>query len=173
MRDGFAPPLQGAAKRGRGKIKSMTNLTRSTQILVNTNLQKAFDYVSDLTKHPEWSGGELKIEAVSSEPIQVGKKYLSKGEVAIQKDRPNTLRVTEYESPHTFGFVANDPDFGDVFHTFTFVQKENGVLVTRTMKLNVNPFIAFGFTFFVYPLIGNPSMKKAFANLKAKLESQR
>ena len=65
-----------------------------------------------------------------------------------------------------------------LFRTLTLgvralVQNENGVLVTRTMKLNVNPFIAFGFTFFVYPLIGNPSMKKAFANLKAKLESQR
>ncbi|MBX3038358.1 MAG: SRPBCC family protein [Anaerolineales bacterium] len=149
----------------------MPTLTRSIQILINTNLQKAFNYVSDLTKHPEWSGGELKIEAVSSEPIQVGKEYQSKGEVVIQKDRPNTLRVTEFESPHTFGFVANDPDFGDVFHTFTFVEKENKVLITRTMKLNVNPFIAFGFTFFVYPLIGNPSMKKAFKNLKAKLAS--
>jgi len=149
----------------------MPTLTRSVKILINTNLQKAFDYVSDLTKHPEWSGGELRIEAVSSEPIQVGKEYQSKGEVAIQKDRPNTLRVAEYQSPHKFGFVANDPDFGDVFHTFTFVEKENKILITRTMKLNVNPFIAFGFTFFVYPLIGNPSMKKAFQNLKAKLAS--
>ena len=149
----------------------MPTLTRSVQILINTNLQKAFDYVSDLTKHPEWSGGELKIEAVSSEPIQVVKEYVSKGEVAIQKDRPNSLWVTEYQSPHTFGFVANDPDFGDVFHTFTFVEKVNKVLITRTMKLNVNPFIAFGFTFFVYPLIGNPSMKKAFNNLKRRLET--
>lgn len=149
----------------------MPALTRSVQILINTNLQKAFNYVSDLTKHPEWSGGELKIEAVSSESIRVGKEYVSKGEVAIQKDRPNKLKVTEFESPHKFGFVANDPDFGDVFHTFTFFEKENKVLITRTMKLNVNPFIAFGFTFFVYPLIGNPSMKKAFKNLKAKLES--
>ena len=151
-------------------ITPMISITRSIQTLINTNLQTAFDYVSDLTKHPEWSGGELKIEAVSSEPIQVGKEYLSKGEVAIQKDRPNKLKVTEFESPRKFGFVANDPDFEDVFHTFTFAEKENQVLITRTMRLNVNPFIAFGFTFFVYPLIGNPSMKRAFQNLKAKLE---
>lgn len=149
----------------------MTNLTRSIQILANTNLKKAFDYVSDLTKHPEWSGGELKIEAVSSESIQVGKEYISKGEVAIQKDRPNRLKVTEFESPHKFGFVANDPDFGDVSHVFTFAEQDSGVLITRTIKLNLNPFIAFGFRFFVYPLIGNPSMKKAFNRLKVKLES--
>ncbi len=150
----------------------MTSITRSVQLLINTNLQTAFDYVSDLTKHPEWSGGELKIEAVSSEPIQVGKEYISKGEFAIQKERPNKLKVTEFESPSKFGFVANDPTIGDVFHTFTFVEKENQVLVTRTIRLNLNPLMAFGFTLFVYPLTGNPSMKRALQNLKARLDGK-
>lgn len=150
----------------------MTTITRSVQILVNTNLQTAFDYVADLTKHPEWSGGELKIEAVSPGPIQVGKEYISKGEFAIQKERPNKLKVAEFEPPQKFGFVANDPTIGDVFHTFTFVEKENKVLITRTMRLELNPFMAFGFALFVYPLTGDPSMKKAFSNLKAKLESK-
>lgn len=150
----------------------MTSITRSVQILVNTNLQTAFDYVADLTKHPEWSGGELRIEAVSSKPIHVGKEYVSKGEFAIQKERPNKLKITEFESPRKFGFVANDPTIGDVFHTFTFVEKENKVLITRTMRLELNPFMAFGFVLFVYPLTGNPSMKRALQNLKAKLETR-
>lgn len=148
----------------------MTTLLRSHQILVNAPLQTVFDYVSDLTKHSEWSGGELKIEAVSPGPISVGKEYRSLGEVAIQKDRPNTVQVAEYEPPHKFGFVANDPDFGKVTHVFTFAQKNEGVLVDRTMTVNLNPFVAFGFRFFVYPLIGSPSMNKAMARLKAKLE---
>jgi hypothetical protein len=73
----------------------MTTLVRSHQILVHAPLQKAFDYVSDLTRHPEWSGGELKIEALTPGPIAVGKEYRSRGEVAIQKDRPNTVQVTQ------------------------------------------------------------------------------
>src|SRR5690606_34603171 len=130
-----------------GTIHSMTTLTRSVQILVNANLQTAFDYVSDLAKHPEWSDGELKIEEISSEPIQVGKEYISKGEVPLfQKNRPNKLKMTNYQSPHTFSFVANDPSFGYVFHTFTFTQKENGILIARTMKMNLNPFLALAFT---------------------------
>ena len=44
----------------------MTTLVRVHQVLVNAPLQTVSDYVSNLTKHPEWSGGELKIEAVSS-----------------------------------------------------------------------------------------------------------
>ncbi|HET9905121.1 MAG TPA: SRPBCC family protein [Anaerolineales bacterium] len=150
----------------------MTKVVRSHQVLVHAPLQVVFDYVSDLTRHPEWSGGELKIESVAPGPIAVGKEYRSRGEVAIQKDRPNTLQVTQYESPHTFGFAAQDPDFGRVTHVFTFAERSGGVLVTRTMTVNLNPLAAFGFRFLVYPLIGRPSMEKAMSRLKAKLEAQ-
>ena len=148
----------------------MTTLTRSHQILVRAPLRKAFDYVSDLTRHPEWSGGELKIEAVTPGPIAVGKEYRSRGEVAVQKDRPNTVQITEYEPPDKFAFAALDPDFGKVVHEFTFSQKDGGVLIQRVMTVNLNPFVAVAFRFFIYPLIGSPSMNKAMTRLKAKLE---
>ena len=148
----------------------MTTLVRVHQILIQAPSQTVFDYVSDLTRHPEWSGGELKIEAVTPGPIAVGKEYRSRGEVAIQKDRPNTVQVSEYEPPHTFGIIANDPDFGKVSHIFTFREQDGGVLVTRTMTVNLNPFVAFAFRLFVYPLIGGPSMERSMRALKAKLE---
>lgn len=148
----------------------MTTVVRSHQVLVYSPLQKAFDYVSDLTRHPEWSGGELKIEATTPGPIAVGKEYRSRGEVAVQKDRPNTVQITEYEPPHKFAFAAKDPDFGRVTHEFTFTEQNGGVLITRMMTVHLNPFVAFAFRFFVYPLIGKPSMDKAMAGLKAKLE---
>jgi uncharacterized protein YndB with AHSA1/START domain len=148
----------------------MTTVVRSHQVLVHTPLQKAFDYVSDLTRHPEWSGGELKIEAITPGPIAVGKEYQSRGEVAVQKDRPNTVQITEYKSPYKFAFAARDPDFGKVTHEFTFTEQDGGVLITRTMTVNLNPFVAVAFRFFIYPLIGRPSMNKAMGGLKAKLE---
>ena len=148
----------------------MTTVVRVTQVFVKAPLQKVFDYVSDLTKHPEWSGGELKIDAVGSGPIAVGKEYLSKGEVAVQKNRPNELQVTEYEPPHTFSFVAKDPDFGKVYHVFTFSEQGGGVMITRTMTLNLNPIVAFAFRLLIYPLVGNPAMQKAMNALKTKLE---
>jgi len=148
----------------------MTTVVRTTQVLVHAPIQTIFDYVSDLTKHPEWSGGELKIEAVAPGPIAVGKEYLSKGQVATQRDRPNTVQISEYEPPRKFGFVAKDPDFGKVFHVFTFAEQDGGVLVRRTITLSLNPLVAFGFRFFIYPLIGRPSMNKAMAALKLKLE---
>ena len=148
----------------------MTTVVRSHEILVHAPLQKAFDYVSDLTRHPEWSGGELKIEALTPGPIGVGKQYQSRGEVAIQKDRPNTVQITEFESPHKFAFAAHDSDFGTVIHEFTFTQQNAGVLIRRMMTVNLNPFVALAFRFFIYPLIGRPSMNKSMAGLKARLE---
>ena len=148
----------------------MTTMVRSHQILVRAPLQPVFDYVSDLTRHPEWSGGELKIEAVTPGPLAVGKEYRSRGEVAIQKDRPNTVRVSACEPPHRFGFIANDPDFGDVSHVFTFTEQNGAVLITRTMTLSLNPIVAFLFRFFIYPFVGRPSMERSLAALKARLE---
>jgi polyketide cyclase/dehydrase/lipid transport protein len=147
----------------------MTTLTRSHQVFVHAPMESAFDYVSDLTRHPEWSGG-LKIEALTPGPIAVGKEYRSQGEVAVQKDRPNTVRVSQYAPPHTFGFIARDPDFGDISHVFTFVSKDNGVLITRTMTVTLNVLLAFLFRFFIYPLIGKPSMDKSMAALKTRVE---
>jgi len=148
----------------------MVTVVRSHQVIVHASLQSVFDYVSDLTRHPEWSGGRLKIEAVKPGPIEVGKEYISHGDVAAQKDRPNTVQVTQYESPHRFAFVSTDPDFGKVSHEFTFTEQNGGVLITRTMTVSLNPIVAFAFRFFIYPLIGSPSMEKSLARLKAKLE---
>ena len=148
----------------------MTTVVRSHQILVHAPLQKAFDYVSDLTRHPEWSGGELKIEAVAPGPVAVGKEYRSRGEVAAQKERPNTVQVTEFQPPHRFTFAANDPDFGKVTHEFTFSQQNGSVLIKRVMTVNLNSMIALAFRLFIYPLVGSPSMNKSMARLKANLE---
>jgi hypothetical protein len=148
----------------------MTTLVRTHKVLVNAPLQSTFDYVSDLTRHPEWSSGELKIEAVTPGPIAVGKEYFSRGEVAIQKERPNTVRISQYESPHKFGFISGDPEFGDVLHEFTFIEQDGAVMIRRDMTLSLHPILAFLFRFFVYPLIGSPSMNKSLAALKVKLE---
>jgi uncharacterized protein YndB with AHSA1/START domain len=148
----------------------MTTLVRTHQVLVQAPLQTAFDYVSDLTRHPEWSDGELRIEAVEPGPISVGKKYQSRGQVAVQKNRPNTVQVTGYEPPHRFAFAANDPDFGTVTHEFTFNEQNRGVLIQRKMTVNLNPLVALAFRLFIYPLIGRPAMDKSLALLKARLE---
>ena len=148
----------------------MTAVTRSVQVFVRTPLQSTFEYVSNLELHPEWNDG-LKMEALTSDPIGVGKEYTSHGKVAVQKNRPNIVRISQYDPPHRFAFIARDPNFGDVSHEFRFAKQDDGVLITRAMVLQLNSVVALLFRFLVYPLIGQPSMKKSFADLKDRLEN--
>lgn len=151
--------------------KIMTNVSKTTQIIVHAPLDATFAYISDLSRHPEWNDG-LRIEALRPGPVAVGKRYISHGVVTVQKDRPNTVRVSQYEPPYKFGFVADDPNFGEAAHVFTFEAQNGDVLITRTMTLVLNPVVAFLFSNFVYPLVGGPAMKKSMAALKAKLEEE-
>jgi uncharacterized protein YndB with AHSA1/START domain len=148
----------------------MTTVLLNHRILVQAPLQRAFEYVSDLTRHPEWSEGDLKIEEISPGPIATGKEYASRGEFGIQKERRNTVRITLYEPPHRFGFAANDPNAGEVIHVFTFKKQEQGVLIEREMTLALNPLVALVFRFLIYPFVGRPAMDKSLALLKEKLE---
>jgi uncharacterized protein YndB with AHSA1/START domain len=145
-------------------------MTNTFRVSINARPEAVFAYVSDLTRHGEWSGGQLKVEAVSSGPVAVGSQYRSFGEVAGQKNRPNELRVTRYEPPTRFAFVAQDPDFKEVSHEFTFSLQDGGTLMERAVTVNMPPLMAFMFRTFISPLIGKPMMDKAFAALKAKLE---
>lgn len=147
----------------------MTTVDRSVQLFVHKPLEPTFEYISNLELHPEWNDG-LQIEALTSDPIQTGKEYASRGKVAVQENRPNIVRISQYDPPHLFAFIARDPNFGDVSHEFRFTSQNDGVLITRTMVLNLNPVVALLFRFLVYPLIGQPSMIKSFADLKKRLE---
>ncbi len=149
----------------------MTHVSNVYSVLIKAAPETVFDYVSDLTRHPEWSGGKLKIEALTPGPVAVGSQYKSYGEVAGQQNRPNELRVAKFESPTLFEFVAKDPGFGDVINTFKFTPQKGGTLMERTLSMNMNPVMAFAFKLFIRPLIGQPMMDKAFAALKSRLEA--
>lgn len=148
----------------------MTAVTRSIRLSVHSPLKSTFEYVSNPELHPQWNVG-LKIDALTRSPIGVGKEYVSHGKVTVQKGRRNVLRISQYEPPHLFAFIARDPNFGEILHEFRFTEQDNRVLITRTMVLHLNPVIAVLFRFIVYPLIGQPSMQRSFANLKRRLES--
>ncbi len=150
----------------------MPTLTNTYQVTIQAPPEKVFAYVSDLTRHPEWSGGQLKVESRSSGPIAAGSQYVSYGELLNEKERKNELRVTQFKPPGRFAFIAKDPGVGEVLHTFTFKPQGNGTLVERVVTHTQPALRAFGFRFLINPLVSNPMMEKAMARLKARLEGQ-
>ena len=148
----------------------MTSVTNTSRVLLNAPPSEVFAYVSDITHHPEWSGGPLKIEALTPGPVAIGSQYRSTGGVS---DRTNELRVTAYEPPTRFAFVAKDPDFGEVTHEFTFKAENGGTLMERAVTAPMPFLLSIIFRLYLYPSQGKPLMDKAMANLKAKWEKSK
>lgn len=143
------------------------------RVTIQAPPETIFNYISDLTRHSEWSGGPLKVEALSSGPVAAGSQYISHGDLPGQKNRRNELRVVKLQSPSLFEFVAKDPGFGEVVHTFTIKpQAEGRTLVERTVTTTLPPFMALMSRLFLHPMIGKPMMNKSLASLKARLEKR-
>lgn len=147
----------------------MTTITNTFQILIKAQPDVVFAYVADLTKHGEWNNG-LLIEVLTTGPVRVGSHYRSRGVVLNQKDRPNELRVTRHDPNTHFAFAAQDPDFKEVMHEFTFSAQAGGTLVERRITTNLPALAAIAFRTFIFPLIGKPSAEKSHLALKTKLE---
>lgn len=147
----------------------MTTITNKFQVLIKAQPEVVFAYVADLTKHSEWNSG-LLIEAVTSGPVRVGGQYRSRGVVLNQKNRPNELRVTRYEPITHFAFAAQDPDFKEVLHEFTFSPQDGGTRVERSITTHLPALVAIAFRILIFPLVGRPSAEKSHLALKAKLE---
>lgn len=144
----------------------MTTVTNTTRVMLKAQPEEVFSYISDLTRHPEWSGGPLNIVALTQAPIGAGSQYRSTGG---QADRINELRVTVYEPPLRFGFVAKD-QMGDIIHEFTFKAQDGGTLMERKVTGEMPMAVAILFRAWLYPTRGKPLMEKAMAKLKAKWE---
>jgi uncharacterized protein YndB with AHSA1/START domain len=146
----------------------MKTITNTFRVSINAKPEAVFAYVSDLTRHGEWNSG-LRIEAVTSGPASVGSQYRSVGK-AFNQDRPNELRVTGYQPPTRFAFVAHDPNFKDITHEFIVSPQDGGTLLERTVTAHMPPHIEFVWRLVIWPLIDRPGMNKSMAALKAQLE---
>jgi hypothetical protein len=84
----------------------LKTVTATYRVSIRVKPEAAFAYISDLTRHGEWSD-HLSVEAQSPGEVQVGKEYISWGKTLYEKRR-NELKVTAYQSPTYFAFMAQD-----------------------------------------------------------------
>jgi len=150
----------------------MANQTKTFSVSIKAPREKVFTYVSDLMRHPEWSGGLLRVEARSAAPAGVGSQYVSHGELLNEKERKNELQVTQFQPPNVFAFTAKDPGVGEVQHIFTFKSEGGETRVERKVMTSLPAMKAFLFRLMIDPLVGNPMMRKSMARLKERLEGK-
>ena len=102
----------------------MTEQTTPIRISVRVTAacarQKAFDYVSDLRTHPQWSLDGIRVLEADSGPVGVGWKCRTVGHSEVQRgDQEAEIEITTYEPPQEFAFRAvshRTHVFDNVFH---------------------------------------------------------
>ncbi len=78
--------------------------------IANTTQQLAYEYVTDLSHHPDWAMDQMTIEPVGAGPVSVGSKFKHAGTEPFLGGRLHRMNVTvtELEPPFRFGFDTED-----------------------------------------------------------------
>src|SRR5215510_7221848 len=128
----------------------MPSASIQAKVVINAPTKKVFDYVSDLTRHGEWSADSVQIVALSPGQIAVGSRYRS-----TVQSRGITfnaeMEVTEYDSPTCFAFKGSD-ETGTFSHRFIFEPSTDGTLVIRQTHLGANLIQTLVFLVALYPV---------------------
>lgn len=126
-----------------------------------------FAYVSDLSKHGEWAGNELRVEPIDNSPIAVGKKYRSDANARGRAFHAD-LGVTEFSPPTIFAFSGSD-ETGKFSHRFAFEKIVDGTRVMRTVyfDLSLGQYIFYLLTLNRVRL---PVARAALKNLQARFK---
>lgn len=117
----------------------MKTVTNTFRVSINAKPEAVFAYVSDLSRHGEWNSG-LRIEAVTPGPVGVGSQYRSWGKPG---NRLNEVKITDYQPPARFTFVASQTGFNDVRHEFAVRAQDGGAVLERTVTANMSPLFEF------------------------------
>jgi hypothetical protein len=135
--------------------------------------EQAFDYVSDVSRHPEWANpsAKMRMDPVSGGAPHLGAKYRSEA-VFVRKPVSADLEITKFERPETFAYsvVHHQQGKKDVHYenTYTFTGADGGTLIEKSLSSDGNPMVFF----IAYPAIRGDAMK-SLRNLKATLERSR
>ena len=76
---------------------------------IDAPVEKAYDYLSDLRKHGEWSSSVTRIELVTDEPIGVGSEF--RASETIPARFYSYARLTALEPPRRIAWVSTDRRF--------------------------------------------------------------
>jgi len=132
--------------------------------------EQAFDYVSDVSRHPEWANpsAKMRMDPVSGGAPHLGAKYRSQA-VFVRKPVSADLEITTFDRPGTFAYSVSHHQQGkkDVRYdnTFAFTGVEGGTQIEKSLSSDGNPMVFL----IAYPAIRGDAMK-SLRNLKAKLE---
>ena len=114
----------GTARRATGRTWVEDGWARSSvTVWAPVPVTRAFDYVADMTRHPEWANDPLTVERTDTGAVGVGARFRAVGRQA-GKEWPSDLTVTGFDPPARFEFTATGGPIGtteDRLHRHEFL----------------------------------------------------
>ena len=140
---------------------------RTLAIHIDAPPEVVYDYVTDLTRHPEWADQKMEI-TVDSQPVAVGTTFTST--VRFVKAIPARGRVLEMQRPQTFVYECTDSS-GTHRWTMRIQPDGTGSLLEQTIERIWVPFyIKVVQAGVMWPLFGRPQIRHGLANIKSRIE---
>jgi uncharacterized protein YndB with AHSA1/START domain len=147
-------------------------LTKRIVANFSTTIDRApdvvFDYVSDVSKHSEWSPKPFRVEG-SPGRVKTGDTFASVGTIPGDKNHRNEVTVTECSPPRKLVLDSLEKD-EHFINTFEFEAEGTGTRLTRIVDAPKPGFpLSVLFPLLMATFI-RPDVEKGLRNLKDKLE---
>ena len=146
-------------------------LTITVSTVANTTQQHAFEYVSDLSRHPDWAMDQMTIEPVAPGPLRIGSKFKHAGAEPFLGGRLHHMNVTvtDLEPPGRFGFDTEDGQV-EIHHEFRLNTEADGIRIERQLTWTKRPWAHY----LIFPMVRGSVQKRlqgAQLRLKERLEA--
>ena len=144
---------------------------KTYSVAARTTPEKAYAYLSDLRRHPEWSPDNLTVEPQGSGDVDVGTRYRTVGHL---QGKPNEaiVEITELAPATRFSFRSADSNGRSTWlHEFTLTPENGGTRIDRKVSVVRAPALLNIIFPLLHPIVIGPGNMKSMEMLKAKLEA--
>lgn len=144
-------------------------MAATQQIVVNAPPDTVFAYVSDLTKHAEWTnpGHKVEIKKTSEGPVGQGSTFESTGQQFGEQH--DTVTITEFVPGQRLVYEANG-SAGQIRHLIDLAPAEGGTQVTKTFEIVKPKFPLNVLAPIINTFLQPAAIRADLGRMKAKLE---
>jgi uncharacterized protein YndB with AHSA1/START domain len=143
----------------------------SVSITIQAPPEVVWPWVSDITRHGEWSPKPYRVELVSGEPGAVGSHYRSVGWVPPNDgNHSNEVELTEVVPTSRFALTATD-ESGTFRSTYDLRPVGDGTEVTFHIEFPKMKGVSAVMVPLLFPIVAKPDFRKRMGLLKQKVEA--
>lgn len=107
-------------------------MIKSWSVEATTEPGRAFEYLTDIAKHAEWSPKPFRVEPVPTLPLKQGDRFRSFGWAPGDKDHVNDVEVTGIDAPRYLELTSIDNGMMYISR-FDVEAVDGGARITRTV----------------------------------------